>query len=102
MSSNWTDSQPIPFEEMLKVVELPGQVVWSRDGKHAYLRSCERDGTSSIWQMPINGDKEKRVLHLTDNGRQFCDFFLDVDDTDFYFNIGDRQSDIWTMELKKQ
>jgi Periplasmic component of the Tol biopolymer transport system len=102
MSSEWTNPQLIPLKEIPKVTEVAGQIVWSRDGKHAYLWLRERDGTSSIWQMPINGDKEKRVLHLTDPGRQLYDFFLDVDDTDFYFNIGDRQSDVWSMELKKR
>jgi hypothetical protein len=62
----------------------------------------EADGTSAIWQIPINGDEERRVIHFTDPLRQLYRSTFDVFNNRFYFTIGDRQSDIWTMELKKQ
>lgn len=62
----------------------------------------EKDGTSSIWQIALNGDPEVRLIHLTDPQRQFYRTTIGVDAKYFYFNLGDRQSDIWTMELKKQ
>ncbi len=92
----------IPFPEFDRIVASPGPVVWSSDSKHAYLQMREVDGTSSIWQLPVNGDVGKRVLHLTDPGRQFYRTNLDIDKDHFYFPLGDRQSDVWTMELKKQ
>lgn len=75
---------------------------WSRDSKHFYSAVREADGTSAIWQIPINGDEERRVLHFTDPLRQLYRSTFDVFGRKFYFTIGDRQSDIWTMELKKQ
>jgi hypothetical protein len=62
----------------------------------------EKDGTSSIWQFPINGDPERRLMHFTDPTRQFYRPVLDLDSANFFLVLGDRQSDIWTMELKKQ
>jgi hypothetical protein len=62
----------------------------------------EADGTSSIWQIPVNGDPERRVLHFSDPNRQLYRSTFDVFGRNFYFTIGDRQSDVWTMELKKQ
>jgi hypothetical protein len=62
-----------------------------------YLSVREKDGTASIWQLAINGDPERRLVHLSDASRQFYRMSLDVDDKNFYFTIGDRQSDIWTM-----
>jgi Tol biopolymer transport system component len=75
---------------------------WSRDSKHFYTAVREGDGTSAIWQIPINGDEERRVIHFTDPLRQLYRSTFDVYGNKFYFTIGDRQSDIWTMELKKQ
>jgi Tol biopolymer transport system component len=75
---------------------------WSRDSKHFYSAVREPDGTSAIWQIPINGDEERRVFHFTDPLRQLYRSTFDVFNRKFYFTIGDRQSDIWTMELKKQ
>ena len=49
----------------------------------------------------MDGKSEARVLHLTDPSRQLYRTILDADLKNFYFTIGERQSDIWTMELKK-
>ncbi|MEO7366942.1 MAG: hypothetical protein ABIZ36_03235 [Gemmatimonadaceae bacterium] len=102
LSSDWSGQRMIPFPEALRAVANPGTIIWSSDSKHGYLQMREVDGTSSIWQLPLNGDVGKRVLHLTDPGRQFYRANLDVDNSNFYFPLGDRQSDVWTMELKKQ
>ena len=80
----------------------PGSVVWSRDSRHLYFSMRERDGSSSIWQMPVNGDAGRRVVHLKDPNHQFYRTNLDLDTRNFYFPLGTRQSDIWTMELKKK
>ena len=75
---------------------------WSKDSKHFYSAVREPDGTSAIWQIPVNGDDERRILHFTDPLRQLYRSTFDVYNRKFYFSIGDRQSDIWTMELKRQ
>ena len=84
------------------VAASPGTPFTSTDSRHFYLPLREKDGTSSIWQVPVNGDPEVRLVHFTDPTRQFYRTTVDVDAKNFYFTIGDMQSDIWTMELKKQ
>jgi hypothetical protein len=84
------------------LVSSAGAGPWSRDSKHFYSAVREADGTSAIWQIPINGDEEKRIIHFTDPLRQLYRSTFDVYGNRFYFTIGDRESDIWTMELKKQ
>jgi serine/threonine protein kinase/Tol biopolymer transport system component len=80
-----------------------GNAVWSSDSRHIYLSIREKDGTSSVWQAPVNGDTEMRLLHLKDpNAQPYRVNTLDADSKNFYFPIGDRQSDIWTMGLKKK
>jgi hypothetical protein len=80
----------------------PGSFVWSRDSRHLYFAMREKDGSSSIWQFPVNGDKGRRLVKLVDPDHQFYRTGLDVDTKNFYFPLGSRQSDIWTMELKKK
>ncbi len=84
------------------VVAAAGSLLWSRDSRHLYFSAREKDGSSSIWQLPVNGDQGRRVVHLTDPSHQFYRTNLDADSKNFYFPIGNRQSDIWTMELKKK
>lgn len=92
----------MPSPKLDKVLQSPGTVLWSRDSRHMFVSVREKDGTSSIWQLSINGDPETRLLHFTDPSRQFYRTIFDMDAKNFYFTLGDRQSDIWTMELKKQ
>ena len=92
----------IPTDNMDKVFGNPGHLLWSVSGD-AFLSLTERDGTTSIWQLPVNGKPGKRVVHLTDPTRQmFHSMIFSADSSNLYFLIGDRQSDIWTMELKKE
>ena len=91
----------VPTPKLDSVIQSSGSVLWSADSRHVFIAVREKDGTSSIWQAPLNGDEEKRILHLKDPSRQFYRTRVDVDANNFYFTIGDRQSDVWTMELKK-
>ncbi len=120
-SSDLKHGQIVQTPKIAKVFQSPGSVAqsdysnrnsfvfpraqflaWSVDSRHLFLPIREKDGTCSIWQMPVNGDEERRIVHLTDPSRQFYRQSLAVDSKNFYFTIGDRQSDIWTMELRKQ
>jgi hypothetical protein len=95
-------SKFVPLQNPQILTSSAGAGPWSRDSKHFYTAVREADGTSSIWQIPINGDPERRVLHFSDPNRQLYRSTFDVFGRNFYFTIGDRQSDVWTMELKKQ
>jgi len=92
----------LPEGKIAETAASAGSMIFSRDSRHLYLSVREKDGTAGIWQVSINGDPERRLVHLSDPSRQFYRMSLDVDDRNFYFTIGDRQSDVWTMELKKQ
>ena len=88
--------------ELDSAFAVPGTLLWSRDSRHLYFSMREKDGTSSVWQLPVNGDQGRRVVRLRDPGHQFYRTNLDADTKNFYFPLGNRQSDIWTMELKKR
>lgn len=92
----------IPTDNLDKVFGDPALLLWSVSGD-AFLSLTEKDGTTSIWRLPVNGKSDERVLHLTDPARQmFHSMIFSADSSNLYFLIGDRQSDVWTMELKKK
>ena len=91
-----------PYKNLLDVISSAGTPVFSADSRNIFIPMREKDGTSSIWQVPLNDGPAVRLVHFTDPSRQFYRTALDVDSRNFYFPLGDRQSDIWTMELKKQ
>ena len=63
----------------------------------------EKDGSQSIWRLPMNANSEKRLMRFGDPTRQlFRAMTITADSANLYFIVGDLQSDIWTMELKKQ
>ena len=101
-STDGSESRPIKLQHPEILSNIAGAGPWSRDSRHFYSAVREPDGTSSIWQIPVNGDPERRVLHFTDPLRQLYRSTFDVFGDNFYFTIGDRQSDIWTMDLKKK
>ena len=102
VNADLTSPRLLTTPKIANYLAIGGTMAYSRDSKHAYGVVREKDGTGAIWQLPLNGDPERRLIHFTDPSRQFYRTSLDVDSGNFYFTLGDRQSDIWTMELKKQ
>jgi len=98
--SDGSNAQRIVLANPQLLSGIGGAGPWSPDSRHFYSSIRESDGTSSIWQIPVNGDAERRILHFTDPARQLYRSTFDVFGDRFYFTIGDRQSDIWTMSLK--
>jgi serine/threonine-protein kinase len=97
-----SNARHLPANQIGAVAASFGVPEWSRDSRHIYLPIREFDGTSSIWEVGYNGNPERRLVWLRNPEKQFFRSTISVGDTHFYFPVGDRQSDIWTMELKKQ
>jgi serine/threonine-protein kinase len=100
-SSDGSNLRRLQLHQMPKVVASFGTVLWSSDSRFLFVSVRETDGTSAIWQVPLDGTPERRLVKLPDPERQFYRTTLSMGPTHFYFPIGDRQSDIWTMELKQ-
>jgi hypothetical protein len=96
------NARPVPVNQLAAVAASFGAPEWDSESRHIYLPIRERDGTSSIWEIGFNGNPERRLVWLRDPEKQFFRTTISVGETHFYFPIGDRQSDVWTMELKKQ
>ena len=102
LNPDGSGKQLLQTPELSRVLASPGNLSFSDDSQRAFVSVRERDGTSSIWQLPVNGNREMRLVHLTDPARQFYRPALTSDAKNFYVVLGDRQSDVWTMELKKK
>ena len=96
---------PTPIRNVPAISAKRALTVLDRPGapqSTIYMLLREQDGSSSVWQLAVNGDPERRLVHLRDDKHQVFRTNLDVGANHFYFPIGDRQSDIWTMELRKK
>jgi hypothetical protein len=92
----------VPLQrQMMERFQTAGVVIWAKSGA-IYFSMTEKDGSSSIWRVDQKTGAAQPVLHLTDPDRQLYRGVFDVDSKHMYYIIGDRQSDIWTMELKKK
>ena len=97
-----SNPRPISLRNTQLLSSIAGAGPWSSDSRHFYSALREPDGTSSIWQIPVNGDEERRLIHFVDPTRQLYRSTFHVFESAFYFTIGDRQSDVWTMELNSR
>jgi serine/threonine-protein kinase len=92
----------IAAPQLVQAFAYPGSLGMSAAGM-AFAAVGEKDGSQAIWRLPVNGMTEKRLIKFTDPARQlFRAMTTAADSANLYFIIGDLQSDIWTMELKKQ
>jgi Tol biopolymer transport system component len=72
---------------------------WSRDGREIYYKAFEATGGSSIWRMPAAGGIPRVVVRLDDPSRPSSRPEFATDGERFFFTVGTRESDIWTMDL---
>jgi Tol biopolymer transport system component len=101
-AADGSNPRPIVLKNAQLLSSIAGAGPWSSDSRHFYSALRETDGTSSIWQIPVNGDEERRLIHFVDPTRQLYRSTFYVFGNAFYFTIGDRQSDVWTMELNSR
>jgi serine/threonine-protein kinase len=94
--------RPIALRNTKILSSTAGAGPWSSDSRHFYTAVREADGTSTIWQIPVNGDEERPLVHFVDPARQLYRSTFHVFGNAFYFTIGDRQSDVWTMEINSR
>ena len=98
-AADGSNPRPILLRNKHLLSSIAGAGPWSSDSRHFYAALRESGGTSSIWQIPINGDEERQLIHFVDPARQLYRSTFHVFGDGFYFTIGDRQSDVWTMEI---
>jgi hypothetical protein len=93
-------------EERLLGQRLPADIVprralWAADGRSLVVKALDRTSRTSFWSVPIDGTVPRRLTTFPDprwqSGR--ADFALR--DGRLYFAVEDRQSDVFTMEVRR-
>ena len=73
---------------------------WSRDGSTLFVSAVYPNRRNAIWSIPVRGGAPRRVLS-DDAAHPFGRFDFTTDGKRLYFPIGQFESDVWVMELRK-
>ena len=84
--------------------ESPGPdfPAWSPDGSTVYYSAFDNVGVGSIWSVSVEGGTPRLLVRFDDPTRPLARRELAADADSLYFTIGNRESDIWVMELARQ
>ncbi len=69
------------------------------DDRTVYYRASDATGEVGIWSAPVSGGTPKLLVRFDDPSRQIFRAGIATDGEHFFFLVGERQSDIWVMEL---
>jgi serine/threonine-protein kinase len=75
-------------------------VSWSQDGRTVYYLAPD-PGETTIWGVPIVGGTSRLLVRFDDPSRLWHRYGFLVRGGRFYFTVGDRQSDIWAVEVEQ-
>jgi len=75
-------------------------VQWGRDGQTLYYKEFDGAGRSSIWSVPAAGGPPRLLVRFDDPRHPSSRPEFTTDGRRLYFTLSERQSDVWTMELR--
>jgi Tol biopolymer transport system component/DNA-binding SARP family transcriptional activator len=84
------DSAQYPVPELLQ---------WAPDGEAIFYKAFDVEGRSSIWSIAAKGGAPKLLLRFDDPARPSSRPEFAIDGKRLYFTLGQRQSDVWTVDL---
>jgi Tol biopolymer transport system component len=84
------DSAQYPVPELLQ---------WAPDGEAIFYKAFDAEGRCSIWSIAAKGGAPKLLLRFDDPARPSSRPEFAIDGKRLYFSLGQRQSDVWTVEL---
>jgi TolB protein len=80
----------------------PELALWSPDGATIYYKAFDATGHSSLWSVAAVGGIPRLLVRFEDASRPSARPEFATDGKRFFFTVGTRQSDIWSMELRKR
>ena len=75
---------------------------WSRDGRTIYYKAFDTAGRSSFWAVSAAGGAPRLIIRFDDPARPSSRAEFATDGVRLYFTVGSRQSDVWTMALRRR
>jgi serine/threonine-protein kinase len=77
----------------------PLYVSWSADGRTLYYLALDSVSRASIWSIRPEGGEPRLLVRFDDPSREWHRYGFAAYGARFYFTLGDRQSDIWSMAV---
>jgi Tol biopolymer transport system component len=99
ISPNGGQPRPLVRIENRGAQPVPDVVQWSPDGRTIYYQALDSQGHTSFWSVPAAGGAPRLLVRFDVPDRQSNRPEFTTDGKRFFFTIGHRESDVWTMEL---
>jgi Tol biopolymer transport system component len=78
----------------------PTYLSWSADSRTLYYLALDSVDHASVWSVSPKGGQPKLVVRFDDPSREWHRYGFAAARGQFYFTLGDRQSDVWTAEVE--
>jgi Tol biopolymer transport system component/DNA-binding SARP family transcriptional activator len=78
---------------------VPELVQWAPAGEAIFYKAFDAEGRSSIWSIAAKGGAPKLLVRFDDPARPSSRPEFAIDGKRLYFTLGQRQSDVWTVDL---
>ena len=78
---------------------VPEFVQWAPGGDAIFYKAFDPEGQSSIWSISAKGGTPKLLVRFDDPARPSSRPEFATDGKRLYFSLGQRQSDVWTVDL---
>jgi Tol biopolymer transport system component/DNA-binding SARP family transcriptional activator len=78
---------------------VPELLQWAPSGERIFYKAFDAEGRSSIWSVSAKGGAPKLLLRFDDPARPSSRPEFATDGKRLYFSLGQRQSDVWTVDL---
>jgi Tol biopolymer transport system component len=80
----------------------PTYISWAADSHELYYLALDSLSRASIWSIAPPGGQPRLRVRFDDPHREWHRYGFRANGGRFYFTIGDRQSDIWSMTASEQ
>src|SRR5262249_16041118 len=77
---------------------VPGVLQWPAP-ETIFYKAFDADGQSSIWSVSAKGGPPKLLVRFDNPSRPSSRSEFATDGKRLYFSLGQRKSDIWTVDL---
>jgi hypothetical protein len=77
----------------------PSYVAWSDDSRTIYFLALDSVERASVWSVARAGGTPRKLVAFDDPGREWHRFGFRARDGKFYFTLGDRQSELWQLDV---
>jgi len=88
-----------PARQLFTGPPLVGHAVWGSDSHTLYLKVHDEHGTTSFWSVSVDGGKPRELGRLVDPEWQSVRNDFATDGKRLFFDVEDRQADIFVAQL---